>query len=113
MFVAKFQQVTSDKFKSDKNGQKPFIGEIMAGSSDGSIINGTMFQRDGLKPNTLYACENFIDAEHPDSVQTRIVSEVSIVEYMSLKPVLGEPVNNHKSTTVTEVAGTVVTEGAE
>jgi len=43
MFVAKFQQVNSAKFNTDKNGNFPYIGEIIAGKATGSIINGTMF----------------------------------------------------------------------
>ena len=99
MFVAKFQQVQSDKFKSDKNGQKPFIGEVLAGTSHGSIINGTMFQRDGLLPNKLYACENYKE-EGFDGVQTRIISEVSVIEFMSLRTALGAPVNDYGSAEV-------------
>jgi hypothetical protein len=91
MFVAKFNQVTSDKFSADKNGQLPFIGEVLAGTATGTIINGTMFQRNGLKPQTLYACENFVDEEYPDNTQVRIVAEVSIVEFISLRTVLGAP----------------------
>lgn len=99
MFVAKFQQVTSDKFKSDKNGNKPFIGEVLAGTSHGSIINGTMFQRDGLLPNKLYACENYKE-EGYEGVQTRIIAEVSVVEFMSLRTALGAPVNDYSNAEV-------------
>ena len=51
MFLAKFQQVTSDKFNSDKNNNKPYIGVVLAGTANGSIINGTIFVREGLKIN--------------------------------------------------------------
>ena len=50
MFIAKFQQVNSIKFDADKNNNMPFIGEVLAGTATGTIINGTMFQREGLKP---------------------------------------------------------------
>ena len=91
MFVAKFTQTSGDPFVSDKNGNFPFIGTVMSGTATGTIINGTMFQRDGLKPNTLYACENRIDPEYPDNVQVDIVSEVSLMDYMQLRTVLGAP----------------------
>lgn len=90
MFIAKFNQVASDKFNADKNGNKPFIGEVLAGYARGTVINGTMFQRDGLQPNKLYACENTIDPEYPDNVQVKVIGEVSIIEFMSLRTQLGE-----------------------
>lgn len=90
MFVAKFAQVNSDKFESDKNGNMPFIGEVLAGKATASLINGTMFLRNGLKPQTLYACENVIeDYNGTPQVRVQIISEVSIVEFLSLKTVLG------------------------
>jgi hypothetical protein len=95
MFVAKFNQVTSDRFTADKNGNMPFIGEVLAGSSRGALINGTMFHRNGFAPNKLYACENFTDEEYPDSIQTRIIAEVGIIEFMSLRTALGAPKNNY------------------
>ena len=98
MFVAKFTQVNSDAFTADKNGNMPYTGEILAGSSKGSIINGTMFKRNGLEENKLYACENFIDDEYPDNQQTRIVAEVSVVDFMELRTKLGAPKNNYGST---------------
>lgn len=92
MFLAKFQQVTSDKFSADKNNNMPFIGEVIAGKATGTIYNGTMFQREGLLTNTLYACDNFVDSEYPDNVQTRIISEVSLLELQPLRTQLGEAV---------------------
>jgi len=90
MFLAKFQQVTSDKFEADKNGNNPFIGEVLAGTATGSLINGTIFTRDGLESNTLYACDNFVDSEYPDNIQTRILGKVSFSEYNSLSKELGQ-----------------------
>ncbi len=89
MFLAKFQQVTSDKFEADKNGNNPFIGEILAGTATGSLMNGTVFMRDGLEANTLYACDNFVDSEYPDNIQTRILGKVSFSEYNTLSKELG------------------------
>jgi hypothetical protein len=89
MFLAKFQQVTSDKFTADKNNNMPFIGEVLAGKATGTIYNGTMFTREGLEPNKLYLCDNHIDEEYPDNVQTRIISIVSLLEVKELRDQLG------------------------
>lgn len=93
MFIAKFEQTQGLPFKADKNGNYPFIGTVLAGKAKGTIINGTMFQRQDLEPNKLYACENSIDPEYPENVQTNIVSSVSIIEFVALKKELGAPVN--------------------
>ena len=92
MFLAKFQQVTSDKFTADKNSNMPFIGEVLAGKATGTIYNGTMFVREGLEPNKLYLCDNHIDADFPDNVQTRIISIVSLLEVKELRDQLGAPI---------------------
>jgi len=89
MFIAKFTQTSQAPFTADKNGNFPFIGEVLSGSYSGSIINGTMFQRENLEPNTLYACENSIDPEYPDNVQTNVISKLSIKEYLELRTMLG------------------------
>lgn len=90
MFIAKFNQTTSEPFVADKNGQMPFIGEVLAGTATGTIINGTMFHRGELKPNKLYACENFTDPEYPDNIQTKVIGEVGLLEYTELRTKLGE-----------------------
>tara|TARA_R110002050_G_scaffold246463_1_gene384266 strand:+ start:223 stop:522 length:300 start_codon:yes stop_codon:yes gene_type:complete len=90
MFLAKFQQVTSDKFQSDKNNNMPFIGEVIAGKASGTIFNGTMFQREGLLINRVYLCDNYVDNDYPDNVQTRVISEVSLLELQPLRTQLGE-----------------------
>tara|TARA_R110000822_G_scaffold51650_3_gene134231 strand:+ start:1054 stop:1359 length:306 start_codon:yes stop_codon:yes gene_type:complete len=90
MFLAKFQQVNSDKFESDKNGNMPFIGEVIAGKATGTIYNGTMFAREGLEPNKVYMCDNHIDEAYPKNVQTRIISVVSLLELAELSTQLGK-----------------------
>ena len=91
MFLAQFQQVTSDKFEGDKNTNKPFIGDVISGVATGSLINGTMFVRNGLQPYpTMYACENFIDPEYPDNVQTRVLTPVTPLDYIALSRELGK-----------------------
>lgn len=92
MFVAKFTQTSGDKFTADKNGQMPFIGEVLAGSARGTLINGTMFQRDGLVPNKMYFCDN-VEEEYNGTKQVRtiILSEVSPLDYVGLRVQLGAP----------------------
>lgn len=91
MFVAKFSQTTGAPFIADNNGNFPYIGEVKAGTAKGTLINGTMFKRNGLSTDKLYACENFVDPEYPTNVQVEIVSAVSIVEYLELRTLLGAP----------------------
>lgn len=104
MFLAKFTQTNNAPFVADKNGQMPFIGTVLAGTARGTIINGTMFQRDNLVPNKVYACENHVDPEYPDNVQVTIISEVSLIEFGALRAQLGEPRVNR---TVAETTETV------
>jgi hypothetical protein len=93
MFIAKFQQITSEKFKSDKNSNKPFIGEILAGTATGSIINGTMFLREGLEPNKAYLCQNtHSEYEGRGQVSTTVISAVSLLELKPLMDQLGQGV---------------------
>ena len=102
MFVAKFSQVPADSqhFKADKHEVMPYIGEVLSGSYKGSIMNGTMFQREGNETGVLYVCENFVDDEYPDNTQTRIISKCSIIEFMSLRKELGAPKNLRKANSV-------------
>ena len=88
MFLAKFQQVTSEKFTADKNNNMPYIGEVIAGKATGTIYNGTMFVREGLETNKLYLCDNHFDEEF-GNVQTRIISAVSLLEIKALRDQLG------------------------
>jgi hypothetical protein len=91
MFIAKFQQVNSAKFSQDKNGNFPFIGEILSGTATGSIINGTMFKREGLLPNKAYLCQNTIEEYNgEDQVHTSVISEVSLLELQPLMTQLGK-----------------------
>lgn len=109
MFVAKFAQVQADstKFNSDKNGNMPFIGEVLAGKATATLVNGTMFVRNGLLPNKLYACENVVedytDESGTTTKQTRvqIIAEVSVVEYPQLRTVLGAGVLDRTTTETT------------
>lgn len=91
MFVAKFQQVNSTKFSTDKNNNYPYIGEVLAGRAIGTIINGTMFQREGLEPNKAYLCQNSIEEyEGKEQIKTSVISAVSLLELKGLMEQLGK-----------------------
>jgi len=91
MFVAKFQQVNSTKFSQDKNDEFPFIGEVIAGRATGTIINGTMFKREGLEPNRAYLCQNLTEEyQGKDQVRTAVISAVSLLELKPLMDQLGK-----------------------
>lgn len=89
MFVAKFTQTSGAPFVADKNTNFPFIGTVVAGTARAAIMNGTLFQREGLETNQLYLCDNHVDPEYPDNVQTTVIAKVSITEFMSLRTTLG------------------------
>lgn len=91
VFVARFEQVSnSESFTADKNGNLPFIGTILAGKAKGSLINGTMFERQGLIAGQMYLCENFVDAEYPDQQQVRVLTALTALEFMATRKELGE-----------------------
>ena len=102
MFVAKFTQTSGAPFTADTNSNYPFIGTVVAGASKGSIINGTMFQREGLETNQLYLCDNHIDPEYPENVQTTVIGKVSVMEFIGLRTQLGAPVTTRKAVAVEE-----------
>jgi hypothetical protein len=92
MFICKFNQVdeNSSKFKPNRHGEMPFIGTVMAGVARGTLIDGTMFQREGLEPNKLYACENTKETyEGKDQWRVQVISEVTVLEYVKLQKELG------------------------
>ena len=89
MFVAKFNQTSGAPFTTDKNGNYPFIGTVLAGKAKGSIVNGTMFKREGLEANKLYLCDNSVDPDYPDNVQTTVVTSINVGEFMDLRTTLG------------------------
>lgn len=98
MFIAKFSQTSGEPFAQDKNGNWPMIGEVLAGTATGTIINGTMFKRSGLEAQTLYACENEnYDYENPTTgeitkqVRVNVISKVSLKEYLEMRTILGAP----------------------
>lgn len=89
LFVAKFARTSGAPFIEDKNGNFPMIGEVLAGTAKGSIINGTIFEREGYETGVLYLCNNSVDEEYPDNVQTNIISKVTVLEFMQLSKDLG------------------------
>lgn len=98
MFVAKFNQVNADseKFTADKNGAMPYIGTILAGKAKGSLINGTIFEREDLKTQKMYLCQNeHEDYTNPDTgeitnqIRVVVLSEISPIEFIQVKKELG------------------------
>ena len=92
MFICKFNQVDSNssKFTPNRHGEMPMIGEIMAGTSRGTLMDGTMFKRANLVPGKLYACEN--TSEEYEGVtywRVQVISEVNIIEFLQLSKTLG------------------------
>ena len=93
MFVVKFSETTSEPFIADKNGNMPFIGELLCGKASSTLMNGTMFKRANLVPNKLYACENYTEEyEGKEQVRLRVISEISLLEYQEVRTKLGKPV---------------------
>lgn len=96
MFVAKFNQVSpnSEAFNTDKNGEMPFIGTVIAGKARGTIINGTIFKREGYKPQSTYLCQNNeVEYDGEKRIETQIVQEItSPIDLLKAKEMLGEPV---------------------
>lgn len=80
MFAAKFTQVSplSDKFETDKNGEMPFIGTVIAGKARGTLINGTIFKREKFKAGVVYLCNNTVaEFDGQERINTEIISEVN------------------------------------
>lgn len=81
-FLARFTTVTStEKFKADKNGRLPLIGEVLAGISKGSIFNGTQFLNGKYEEGkTIYVCENY-ESTDPETgevyINTRILQAIN------------------------------------
>lgn len=99
MFIAKFNQASNDPFTPDSNGNYPYIGTLVAGKSKGTIINGTIFERENLEENTLYLCQNrereWTNPETGEVTKQQdvtILSTVTAVETVQLQATLGEPV---------------------
>jgi len=92
MFVATFNQMNSDKIEADTNGNKPYIGDVVAGKSRGTFINGTIFQNEGLESKALYLCDNVDEMyEGKPQVRVQVIAKVSVLEFMQLKKELGAP----------------------
>lgn len=96
MFLATFEQVTSEKFIADKNGEMPFIGKVVAGKSKATLFNGTVFKQQQYKPKRAYLCQNeqvtLADGRKVWNVD--IIAEVSAIEIPALRGELGAPMLN-------------------
>lgn len=95
MFLASFSQVSSnsERFTADKNGNLPYIGNVVAGKSTSFIINGSVFEQQELKPRGMYLCQNVPQEYEGETYQTvSIVSEVSAIDIIPMSKQLGKPV---------------------
>jgi hypothetical protein len=93
VFVATFQQVNSDKFKTDKNGEMPFIGNVRAGVAKATLMNGSVFKQSNYIPNKLYLCQNTkVTLEDGRTVlNTEIIEVVSGLELPEYVKAYGQP----------------------
>jgi hypothetical protein len=112
MFIATFQQVSSDKFKADKNGEMPFIGKLVAGKAKATLVNGSVFKTQNYIPQRLYICQNVTTTLEGGKVvqNVDIIAEVSATELPALVTQLGTPMLNLPTVEETEEAPEV---GAE
>lgn len=96
MFVAKFNSTNGAPFVADRKGNYPYVGTVVAGASRNAIMNGTMFELQGLQPNKLYLCDN-VDSTLEDGkqvVNVEIISEVSALDFITFRKELGAGVLN-------------------
>tara|TARA_R110002153_G_scaffold86837_2_gene215365 strand:- start:449 stop:778 length:330 start_codon:yes stop_codon:yes gene_type:complete len=93
-FLATFKQATdSTTFKADRHGVLPFVGKVIAGTSRGSIINGTIFEKEALIPNQAYLCHNEDTVfDGKDYTHCRVITQVNTTELVTLMGTLGKAV---------------------
>lgn len=113
MFLAKFSQVSEEStvFEADKNGNLPYIGKILAGKAAASIINGTIFEREGLEVNTTYACmtEETTNDDGETFVNVVIIDKVPLRDFLPLSKELGKGVLIRDAKAVADKAAAVAT----
>ena len=80
-FIAKFSQATGENFNADSNGNKPYIGKVLAGEATGSIINGTIFKADGMATDLMYACKNEIVVSKKDGKTYTNTVMLQVIEF--------------------------------
>lgn len=90
MFLAKFNQASGASFTADKNDNMPYIGTVLAGKSSSSIVNGTIFEREGYSTKKTYLCMNTPNEEYPEYPNVEIVQEVSAIEVVQMFKELGK-----------------------
>lgn len=100
MFLAKFNIADNknSKFNADHNDNLPYIGTLIAGTATSSLINGTIFEREGYIAGSMYACINVDRAyTNPETNETVTVTDVvvlqpvSLLEFNELSKQLGAP----------------------
>ena len=103
-FLATFKQTDdSTTFSANKNGALPFIGKVLAGTSTGSIIDGTIFERESLVPNQAYLCNNeTVMYKGKPYTHCRVITQVSAIELPALMSTLGKANFIKKDSSATE-----------
>lgn len=90
MFVAKFNQVNSEKFTPNKHGQMPYIGTVLAGIATASIIDAAIFENGVNIPGQLYLCDNGTRMYEDKEYSTvEIIAPVSAMEFVQLRKEFG------------------------
>lgn len=90
MFLAKFSQTTSDKFKPNKHGQRPYVGTVLAGVATASIIDAAIFENGSNVEGQLYLCENSVrEYDGKEYPTVDIVTPVTAMEYIQLRKEIG------------------------
>jgi len=91
-FLATFKQATDETtFSADRHSVLPFIGKVIAGTSKGSIINGTIFEREQLIPGVAYLCHNEDTVFNGKNyINCRVITQVSASELPALMSQLGK-----------------------
>lgn len=105
MFIAKFNQVngSSTKIKSNKHGQMPYIGTLVAGKSTGTIVDAAIFENGLNAANQLYLCENTYEVfEGKKQSRVVIIAPVTPLEFFQMAKDLGSPVLSTLKNEVTE-----------
>ena len=91
-FLATFKQTNdSTTFSANKHSVLPFIGKVIAGTSKGSIIDGTIFEREQLISGVAYLCHNEDTIFNGKNyTHCRVITQVSATELPALMSQLGK-----------------------
>jgi len=95
LFIAKFSTIDSASAPLDVNGILPLRTEVLAGTANAYIVNGTLFQKGKFTENMIYLCTNYVDAFNRP--QVRPLVSIPLLELKEVCKNFGEPVYNLNS----------------